>query len=112
MRIAWLSSQATSRPGKKREKSPQHQKMVLVGATIVSVLAGVAIGRAVEAEWQVTSAALASGKGEHHQHHDDAAPPLQVYPLHLSGDSTNRVSLVFFSDGCESYRRLLLAVFK
>lgn len=86
--------------------------MVLVGTAVLSVLAGVAAGRAVEAEWRVTSAVLASGKGEHHQHNDDAAPPLQVYPLHLSGDSTNRVNLVFFSDGCKSYRRLLLVVFK
>jgi hypothetical protein len=32
----------------------------------------------------------------------EQAPPLEVVPLIKSGDSSNRVDLVFFSDGCTS----------
>lgn len=102
MRTAWSSSQVASRPGKKSENLAQHPKMVLLVTGILSVLAAMVAGRAVEAEWRVTSAALAPGNDEHHQHNLETAPPLQVYPLHLSGDPTNRVNLVFFSDGCKS----------
>lgn len=79
-----------------------------VGTAALFVLTGVVAGRVVEAEWRVTSPALAPGKGGVQPHNIDATPPLQVYPLHLSGDSTNRVNLVFFSDGCRSCRHCYL----
>ncbi len=34
-------------------------------------------------------------------------PPLEIEPLIISGPSSNRVDLVFFSDGCEPHPSLL-----
>lgn len=39
----------------------------------------------------------------HSENFEGQAPPLQVEPLIQSGDSSNRVDLVFFSDGCRFY---------
>lgn len=43
------------------------------------------------------------GAGEQVILKDAGAPPLEIHPLHLSGQPSNRVNFVFFSDGCESH---------
>ena len=44
-----------------------------------------------------------SGGVAHSAEADLDIPPLEIFPLVTSGESSNRVDLVFFADGCEAW---------
>lgn len=68
----------------------------LIGLTAT---AGVALGQQCEHQW---SGAFSAGEIDAvlQARQDVEPPPLEIRPLIVSGDSSNRVDLIFFGDGC------------